>query len=72
MIAVAVYLIALFFIGLGSAIVTYHILRYRDANDISLLVLVVYYALIVLILIATTSLYDWPTLFNGIASGQGF
>lgn len=72
MIGLVIYLIALFFIGLGSAIVTYHILRYRDANDISLLVLVIYYALIVLILIATTTLYDWPTLLSGVATGQDF
>lgn len=64
MIALALYITALFFIGIGSAVASYHILRYRDPDDISAAILVIYYALTGLILIATAFLINWQELFR--------
>ena len=64
MTAIILYIIALFFLGIGSAVVTYHMLRYRDPDDATGFVLVTYYALVLAILIATVLLLDYNSLFN--------
>lgn len=64
MTAVALYLAALFFIGLGNAVATYHILRYRDPDDLSAVVLVAYFILVFIILVLTAFLVDWTELFG--------
>lgn len=63
MIAIFIYLIALFFLGIGNAVATYHILRYRDPNDASLMVLSAYYIFIAIVLIITAFSVDWTALF---------
>lgn len=62
-IALILYVVALFLLGIGNAVVTYHILRYRDADDISGVVLVVYYVLTVIVLLGTALLIDWNQIF---------
>lgn len=64
MTAVALYLAALFFIGLGNAVATYHILRYRDPDDLSAVVLVAYFIVVFIILVLTAFLVDWSELFG--------
>lgn len=64
MITIFAYLIALFMLGIGNAVATYHILRYRDRQDSSLTVLVGYYALVIVILIITALAIDWSTFFT--------
>lgn len=63
MIALVLFIVALFFLGIGNAVVTYHILRYRDPDDISGVVLVVYYLIVSIILIGTAFLINWSDLF---------
>lgn len=63
MIALAIYIVALFFLGLGNAVATYHILRYRDSGDLSGIVLAVYYGLVFLVIILTAVSLDWVELF---------
>lgn len=55
------YVIALFFIGLGNAIVTYHILRYRDPDDISGVALVIYHLILLVVVVGTAILLDWQS-----------
>lgn len=62
MISLALYLIALFFIGVGSAIATYHVLRYRDPHDASGVVLVVYYLVAFVVLVGTAFMINWSEL----------
>lgn len=64
MIAVLLYIVALFFIGIGNAVATYHILRYRDPDDLSGIILILYYALVLAILIGTAISVDWMELFS--------
>lgn len=64
MIAIVIYIIVLFLLGLGNAVVTYHILRYRDDQDISASVLIIYYILAVMVLIATAFLVDFNELLD--------
>ncbi len=64
MIAILLYLAALFLLGVGNAVIAYHILRYRDPDDISLTVLIFYFAVIVLILLGTLLFVDWQELLN--------
>jgi hypothetical protein len=63
-IALILYIVALFFLGIGNAVITYHILRYRDPDDISGIVLVVYYILTVIVLLGTAFLIDWNQIFS--------
>lgn len=63
MIILVIYLFFLFLFGLGTAVVTYHILRYRDSDDISGIVLAVYYILVFIVVIATALFVDWQRLF---------
>jgi hypothetical protein len=62
MILILVYTVALFFLGLGNAVITYHILRYRDAGDASGVVLTVYYVLVFTVLFLTAISLDWTNL----------
>lgn len=64
MIALLIYIAVLFLLGLGNAVVTYHILRYRDPNDISLVVLIIYYILAAVILVGTAFLIDLNELLG--------
>ncbi len=64
LIAVLLYLVSLFFLGIGNAVVIYHILRYRDADDNSGIVLIIYLILVVLVMIGTAVLVDWGQLFS--------
>lgn len=68
-IALALYIIALFFIGIGNAVTIYHILRYRDADDISGIVLVIYLALAMVIVVGTAILIDWRSIFGAFGIG---
>ena len=63
-IALIIYIVALFFLGIGNAVITYHILRYRDDDDISGVVLVIYYILTVVVLLGTAFLIDWNQIFS--------
>ncbi len=63
LLAIAIYVVALFFLGLGNAIIYYHILRYRDPEDISGFVLAVYTVLVLGIVIGTALLINWNTVF---------
>lgn len=65
MIALFLYITALFFIGIGNAIATYHILRYRDPNDASLTVLTLYYVAVGTVIVFTAFGLDWSQLFTG-------
>ena len=62
-IVLIIYLFALFFLGLGNAVVTYHILRYRDPDDASGAVLFVYFIIVFIIVIGTALLVNWQTIF---------
>jgi hypothetical protein len=64
MVLLALYSFFLFIFGLGTAVVTYHILRYRDPDDISGVVLAIYYIIVFIIVIGTALLVDWPQLFS--------
>ncbi len=59
MIALTLYLIALFFLGLGNAAIVYHILRYRDSDDASGTILFVYCVLVFVILTGTALFFHW-------------
>lgn len=71
MLALLIYLIALFFLGVGNAVITYHILRYRDPGDLSGTVLAVYYGFVIAILVSTALLVDWSVVF-GLAAPSLF
>jgi hypothetical protein len=64
MIILAIYTFFLFLFGLGTAVVTYHILRYRDPDDISGIVLGIYYVLVIVIVVGTALMIDWQRLFT--------
>jgi len=64
MIALLIYVAVLFLLGLGNAIVTYHILRYRDDHDIAGIVLAIYYLLAFVILVSTAFLVDFNELLG--------
>lgn len=64
MIALLAYVVVLFLLGLGNAVVTYHILRYRDDHDIAGIVLAIYYLLALVILVATAFLIDFNQLLT--------
>lgn len=66
MIALLVYLVFLFFLGIGAAVVSYHILRYRDADDASGIILAAYFIVSIGILVGTALLLDYQTLFTPI------
>lgn len=66
MIPLLLYIIALFFIGLGNALATYHILRYRDPDDLSGVILVVYYIVVILVLVGTAFFINWSEVFGGL------
>lgn len=61
--ALVIYVIALFFLGIGNAIVIYHILRYRDPDDASGLVLIVYLILAFVIIVGTALFLRWTDIF---------
>jgi hypothetical protein len=63
-IAAAIYLVVLFFLGLGNAVITYHLLRYRDAGDASVAVLVAYYVAVGIIIVGTALLVDWSEILS--------
>lgn len=63
LIALALYVFALFLLGIGNAVITYHILRYRDSGDISGVILIIYYVLTISVLLGTAFLLDWSELF---------
>ncbi len=62
--AIFAYIVALFLIGIGNAVVTYHILRYRDRDDISGGVLVVYYIFALAVVVGTALLINWSQVFS--------
>lgn len=64
MTALIAYIIALFFLGIGNAVITYHVIRYRDPGDIAGFLLTFYYALVITILISTALLVDWQQIFG--------
>ena len=64
--ALAVYIFVLFLLGLGNAIVIYHILHYRDPDDASGFVLGVYIIIVLAVLVTTTLLLNWNTIFGGL------
>lgn len=64
MILFIAYSFFLLLFGLGTAVVTYHILRYRDRDDISGVVLAIYYFVVFAIVIGTAVLIDWQQLFS--------
>lgn len=61
---IALYLLFLLIFGIGTSVVTYHILKYRDQGDISGVVLAIYFILATIIIVGTAILVDWPTLFS--------
>jgi hypothetical protein len=64
MFAFIVYVIGLFLLSIANAVVTYHILRYRDPDDASGVVLVVYYIVVALVLIVTLFAIDGRAIFS--------
>lgn len=66
LVILAFYLFALFLLGLGNAVVVYHILRYRDPDDASGFVLLFYGILVVIVLASTALLISWQELIPNL------
>ncbi len=62
MIALGIYTLVLFIIGIMSAVVTYFMLLYRDPHDIVAAVLVIYYLLVITILVGTAISLNYANL----------
>lgn len=60
--ALVLYLIAIFLLAIGNAVVIYHIVRYRDPGDASSPVLLGYLVLVIIILVATLFGIDWSSI----------
>ena len=62
MIALGIYTLVLFLVGVMSAVVTYYMLLYRDPRDIVGVVLVLYYFAVATVLVGTVTLLDFTSI----------
>jgi hypothetical protein len=66
MLAFIAYIVVLFLLSIANAVVAYHILRYRDPDDASGVVLVAYFVLVAIVLIITLFAIDVREVFTPI------